>query len=76
VSHLRGHGKVFINFPIMIGLQKSLREIHGLFFLSLTPLALNEIVNRLDISLGAATARAVVAAVGGNAQRTVRAGTP
>jgi HTH-type transcriptional regulator, glycine betaine synthesis regulator len=47
--------EIFINFLRMLGLQRSVGEIYGLLFVSPTPLAMDEIVNRLDISLGAAS---------------------
>ena len=48
--------EMFINFLRIIGLQKSVGEIYGLLFVSAkAALAMDEIVNRLDISLGAAS---------------------
>jgi HTH-type transcriptional regulator, glycine betaine synthesis regulator len=46
---------MFINFLRIIGLQKSIGEIYGLLFVSGKPLAMDDIMNRLDISLGAAS---------------------
>ena len=46
---------MFINFLRMIGLQKSIGEIYGLLFVSAKPLSMDDIMNRLDISLGAAS---------------------
>jgi HTH-type transcriptional regulator, glycine betaine synthesis regulator len=46
---------MFINFLRIIGLQKSIGEIYGLLFVSRKPLAMDDIMNRLDISLGAAS---------------------
>jgi DNA-binding transcriptional regulator GbsR (MarR family) len=46
---------MFINFLRLIGLQKSIGEIYGLLFVSSKPLAMDDIVNRLDISVGAAS---------------------
>ena len=46
---------MFINFLRVIGLQKSIGEIYGLLFVSAKPLAMDEIMNRLGISLGAAS---------------------
>ena len=46
---------MFINFLRIIGLQKSIGEIYGLLFVSAKPLAMDDIMNRLDISLGAAS---------------------
>jgi HTH-type transcriptional regulator, glycine betaine synthesis regulator len=47
--------EMFINFLRIIGLQKSVGEIYGLLFVSPKPLAMDDIVERLDISLGAAS---------------------
>ena len=47
--------EMFINFLKIIGLQKSIGEIYGLLFVSSKPLSMDDIVNRLDISLGAAS---------------------
>jgi DNA-binding transcriptional regulator GbsR (MarR family) len=47
--------EMFINFLRLIGLQKSIGEIYGLLFVSSRPLAMDEITNRLGISLGAAS---------------------
>ena len=47
--------EMFINFLRLIGLQKSMGEIYGLLFVSSRPLAMDEITNRLGISLGAAS---------------------
>jgi DNA-binding transcriptional regulator GbsR (MarR family) len=46
---------MFINFLRIIGLQKSIGEIYGLLFVSARPLSMDDIMNRLDISLGAAS---------------------
>ena len=46
---------MFINFLRIIGLQKSVGEIYGLLFVSAKPLSMDDIMNRLDISLGAAS---------------------
>jgi DNA-binding transcriptional regulator GbsR (MarR family) len=46
---------MFINFLRIIGLQKSIGEIYGLLFVSAEPLSMDDITNRLDISLGAAS---------------------
>ena len=46
---------MFINFLRIIGLQKSVGEIYGLLFVSSKPLAMDDITNRLDISMGAAS---------------------
>jgi len=46
---------MFINFLRIIGLQKSIAEIYGLLFVSAKPLSMDDIMNRLDISLGAAS---------------------
>ena len=47
--------ELFINFLKLIGLPKSVGEIYGLLFVSPRPLAMDEIVSRLGISLGAAS---------------------
>ena len=46
---------MFINFLRMVGLQKSIGEIYGLLFVSARPLSMGDIMNRLDISLSAAS---------------------
>lgn len=47
--------EMFINFLRIIGLQKSIGEIYGLLFVSAKPLSMDDIMNRLNISLGAAS---------------------
>jgi HTH-type transcriptional regulator, glycine betaine synthesis regulator len=47
--------EMFINFLRIIGLQKSIGEIYGLLFVSAKPLSMDDITNRLNISLGAAS---------------------
>jgi len=47
--------EMFINFLKLIGLPKSVGEIYGLLFVSPQPLAMDTIIERLDISLGAAS---------------------
>ena len=47
--------EMFINFLRFIGLQRSVAEIYGLLFVSSRPLSMEEIMNRLDLSLGAAS---------------------
>ena len=47
--------EMFINFLRLIGLPKSVGEIYGLLFVAPKPLAMDEIMTRLDISLGAAS---------------------
>jgi HTH-type transcriptional regulator, glycine betaine synthesis regulator len=47
--------EMFINFLKIVGLQKSIGEIYGLLFVSAKPLSMDDIVNRLGISLGAAS---------------------
>jgi DNA-binding transcriptional regulator GbsR (MarR family) len=47
--------EMFINFLRLIGLQKSVGEIYGLLFVSPQPLSMEEIMNRLNLSLGAAS---------------------
>src|SRR4249919_164975 len=46
---------MFINFLRLIGLQKSVGEIYGLLFISPRPLSMEEIMKRLNLSLGAAS---------------------
>ena len=46
---------MFINFLKIIGLQRSIGEIYGLLFVSAKPLSMDDIANRLHISLGAAS---------------------
>jgi DNA-binding transcriptional regulator GbsR (MarR family) len=47
--------EMFINFLRLIGLPKSVGEIYGLLFVAPKPLAMDEIIERLGISLGAAS---------------------
>lgn len=46
---------MFINFFRLLGLPKSIGEIYGLLFVSPQPLTMDELMHRLDISLGAAS---------------------
>ncbi|MGH6755059.1 MAG: GbsR/MarR family transcriptional regulator, partial [Bradyrhizobium sp.] len=47
--------EMFINFFRLLGLPKSVGEIYGLLFVSPRPLTMDDLMNRLDISLGAAS---------------------
>jgi len=47
--------EMFINFLRLIGLPKSVGEIYGLLFVAPRPMAMDEIMTRLGISLGAAS---------------------
>jgi DNA-binding transcriptional regulator GbsR (MarR family) len=47
--------EMFINFLRLIGLSKSIGEIYGLLFVSTQPLSMEAMMNRLNISLGAAS---------------------
>lgn len=47
--------EMFINFLKLIGLPKSVGEIYGLLFVSPQPLAMDDLMQRLNISLGAAS---------------------
>lgn len=47
--------EMFIGFFKLIGLQKSIGEIYGLLFVSPRALSMEEVVERLGISLGAAS---------------------
>lgn len=47
--------EMFINFLKIIGLPKSVGEIYGLLFVASHPLAMDEIMARLGLSLGAAS---------------------
>lgn len=47
--------EMFINFLRLIGLPKSIGEIYGLLFVSTQPLSMEAMMNRLNISLGAAS---------------------
>lgn len=47
--------EMFIGFFKLIGLQKSIGEIYGLLFVSPRALPMDEIIERLGISLGAAS---------------------
>jgi len=47
--------EMFINFLRLIGLPKSVGEIYGLLFVAPRPMAMDEIIDRLEISLGAAS---------------------
>ena len=46
---------LFINFLRLIGLPKSIGEIYGLLFASAKPLATDDLMQRLQISAGAAS---------------------
>jgi len=47
--------EMFINFFRLIGLPKSVGEIYGLLFISPRPLAMDDLMRDLNISLGAAS---------------------
>jgi len=47
--------ELFINFLKLIGLPKSVGEIYGLLFVSAKPLSMEDLMERLQISLGAAS---------------------
>lgn len=47
--------EMFINFLKLIGLPKSVGEIYGLLFVSPQPLAMDDFMQRLQISMGAAS---------------------
>jgi len=47
--------EMFINFLRLIGLPKSVGKIYGLLFVAPQPMAMDEIMTRLGISLGAAS---------------------
>jgi DNA-binding transcriptional regulator GbsR (MarR family) len=47
--------EMFINFLRLIGLPKSVGEIYGLLFVAPRPMAMDDIIDRLGISLGAAS---------------------
>lgn len=47
--------EMFINFLRLIGLPKSVGEIYGLLFVAPQPMAMDEIMDRLVLSLGAAS---------------------
>jgi DNA-binding transcriptional regulator GbsR (MarR family) len=47
--------EMFINFFRLLGLPKSVGEIYGLLFVSTRPLTMDDLMHRLDISLGAAS---------------------
>lgn len=47
--------ELFINFLRLIGLPKSVGEIYGLLFVAPKPMAMDQIMERLDLSLGAAS---------------------
>lgn len=47
--------EMFINFLKLIGLPKSVGEIYGLLFVSTKPLTMEDLMDRLKISLGAAS---------------------
>ncbi len=46
---------MFINFFKLIGLPKSVGELYGVLFVSTKALSMEELMNRLQISLGAAS---------------------
>ncbi len=45
----------FVSFVQLLGLPKSVGEIYGVLFVSLTPLTLDDIVTRLRVSKGSAS---------------------
>ncbi len=47
--------EIFINFLRLIGLPKSVGEIYGLLFVASHPMAMDQIMERLDLSIGAAS---------------------
>lgn len=47
--------EMFINFLRLLGWPKSVGEIYGLLFVTRVPLAMDDIMERLGISLGAAS---------------------
>jgi len=47
--------EMFINFLRLIGLPKSVGEIYGLLFVASRPMAMDAIMDRLGLSLGAAS---------------------
>lgn len=47
--------EMFINFLKLLGIPKSVGEIYGLLFVSPRPLAMDDLMQRLKISLGAAS---------------------
>jgi DNA-binding transcriptional regulator GbsR (MarR family) len=47
--------EMFINFLRLLGWPKSVGEIYGLLFVSAQPLAMDDIMSRLEMSLGAAS---------------------
>lgn len=47
--------EMFINFFRLLGLPKSIGEIYGLLFVSPRPLTMDDLMHRLNISLGAAS---------------------
>lgn len=47
--------EMFINFFRLMGLPKSVGEIYGLLFVSTRPLTMDDLMHRLDMSLGAAS---------------------
>lgn len=47
--------EMFINFLKLIGLPKSVGEIYGLLFVSPRPVAMDTLMSRLGLSLGAAS---------------------
>lgn len=47
--------EMFISFLKLIGLPKSVGEIYGLLFVATRPLSMDDLMDRLQISLGAAS---------------------
>ena len=47
--------EMFISFLKLIGLPKSVGEIYGLLFVATKPLSMDDLIDRLQISLGAAS---------------------
>jgi HTH-type transcriptional regulator, glycine betaine synthesis regulator len=66
--------EMFINFLRLIGLPKSIGEIYGLLFVSIQPLSMDDLMNRLNISLGAASQGLKLLRSFGAVEVTYRAG--
>jgi DNA-binding transcriptional regulator GbsR (MarR family) len=46
---------LFVQFARLLGLPRSLAEIYGLLFISVTPLPMDELITRLALSKGSAS---------------------
>lgn len=45
----------FVSFVLILGLPKSIGQIYGLLFVSIEPLSMDDVIDRLEISKGSAS---------------------